>query len=366
MLFINVLNKVLANLSNIHLDNHDSYRFGKLSARMRIGLSCLRLLQKFNLIFFRQSSAMRAVMADMLAHSGDLEDLYFTLGDTKSKETLENVLTYRLLAFYRYKLPLSNRGYRNGIDAICKMATDSRRVLSAPNDFLIEFDLNCLGYPIKMYGTAQGIYMIFALKQYEYHADGISISACPGDTVIDAGGCHGDTALYFASKVGGTGKVFTFEFVPANIDILNRNLDCNPGLKKTIVLIPRPLWSAAGLDLAFIEDGAGSRLSSLQGQHCNTHTYTIDQMVKDVGIRRIDFIKMDIEGAEFHALQGAADSIQEFKPKLAISVYHNGLADLATLHTLVRKLNPQYELYLGHYTIHCDETVLYAIDRSRA
>ena len=51
-------------------------------------------------------------------------------------------------------------------------------------------------------------------------------------------------------------------------------------------------------------------------------TTSIDDFVRRNGIARIDFIKMDIEGAELVALQGAAATIRTFKPKLAIAVYH--------------------------------------------
>jgi hypothetical protein len=68
---------------------------------------------------------------------------------------------------------------------------------------------------------------------------------------------------------------------------------------------------------------------------------------------------MDVEGSEGQSLLGARKTIQQFKPKLAISIYHS-LADLIDLPRLVRDIEPRYELYIEHHTVHAEETVLYA------
>src|SRR4030095_15285393 len=51
-------------------------------------------------------------------------------------------------------------------------------------------------------------------KQYWFHRGPVSIQPEPGDTVIDAGACFGDTALAFADAVGPSGQVHPFEPVP--------------------------------------------------------------------------------------------------------------------------------------------------------
>jgi uncharacterized protein YfaQ (DUF2300 family) len=58
------------------------------------------------------------------------------------------------------------------------------------------------------------------------------------------------------------------------------------------------------------------------------------------------------------------DSISRLKPKLAISVYHN-LMDGITIPKLMRQIRPDYELLLDHYTLHWEETILYAAPPSR-
>lgn len=72
------------------------------------------------------------------------------------------------------------------------------------------------------------------------------------------------------------------------------------------------------------------------------------------------FIKMDIEGVEMRALEGASEIIKKYRPKLAICVYHK-LEDIFEIPEYILSLNPSYKLYLRHYTNRVNETVLYAV-----
>ncbi len=81
-----------------------------------------------------------------------------------------------------------------------------------------------IGYDIKLYFSDLGIVIDFILEQYTYKLGGKNIvQPEKGDVILDVGGCWGDTALYFASKVGENGKVYSFEFIPDNIKLFNIN-----------------------------------------------------------------------------------------------------------------------------------------------
>ena len=79
----------------------------------------------------------------------------------------------------------------------------------------------------------------------------------------------------------------------------------------------------------------------------------------DIADERISFIKLDVEGAEFDVLMGAMRTIQKYKPKLAISVYHRD-DDLLTIPFLIHNMVPEYRLFLRHHSTRVTETVLYA------
>lgn len=84
---------------------------------------------------------------------------------------------------------------------------------------------------------------------------------------------------------------------------------------------------------------------------------TLDQML---ALKEITFIKMDIEGMELEALKGSIEIIKKQKPKLAISIYHKS-DDLINIPIFIKKLVPEYKLYIRHYSIYPAETILYAV-----
>ena len=82
---------------------------------------------------------------------------------------------------------------------------------------------------------------------------------------------------------------------------------------------------------------------------------------KQLGNRKVSFIKMDIEGSEHEALVGAEKLIRGQTPVLAISIYHR-LEDIFSLPKLIIEFCPHYKFFLRHYNFwEPAETVLYAI-----
>ncbi len=69
-------------------------------------------------------------------------------------------------------------------------------------------------------------------------------------------------------------------------------------------------------------------------------------------------LKFDIEGFELPALKGAAQTIQRFRPKLAISVYHLHY-DITDIPLYVKGLCPWYKLFLRHNAPYDGEIVLF-------
>ena len=115
-------------------------------------------------------------------------------------------------------------------------------------------------------------------------------------------------------------------------------------------------------ELSAVESGTGSRLSNSKVDE-NAQLYktiSIDDFVAQNKIEKINFIKLDIEGAELETLKGAAGTIEKYKPQLAICVYHKN-SDFWEIPRFLKELVPEYELYLDHFiTSPLYETVLFA------
>ena len=86
---------------------------------------------------------------------------------------------------------------------------------------------------------------------------------------------------------------------------------------------------------------------------------TDDAMVSRLGVSKLDLIKMDIEGAELDALKGAQNTLLRDRPKLAICLYHQ-LDHFWKIPQFLDSLQCGYAFRISHFTIHAEETVLFA------
>ncbi|HXX63559.1 MAG TPA: FkbM family methyltransferase, partial [Bacteroidota bacterium] len=98
----------------------------------------------------------------------------------------------------------------------------------------------------------------------------------------------------------------------------------------------------------------------LSRQGGQVRTKSIDALVHECALDRVNLIKMDIEGAELPALRGAEATLRRFRPKLAICAYHRP-DDLITILPYLQSLDLGYRFTLGHYSIHAEETVLFGV-----
>lgn len=289
--------------------------------------------------------------------------LYDRLADEESRQVLVNVMAYRILGHRKIKLPLNTSAYWSKLDELDRQAESAEKL---PLDFLgwslSKIDLHADGYPIQLFIRPSGVFAQLLLQQYRCQAQDRVIEVEQGDTVIDAGGCYGDTALYFAHKAGFGGQVFSFEFMPNNLEVFRRNLELNPTLADRIQIVEKPLWSVSGKKLFIEGTGPAAYVTPKPKNQTSrqTETISIDDLVDAKNVGKVNFIKMDIEGAELEALKGAAETIRRHRPKLAISVYHR-LEDFWEISRWIEQLGLGYRFYLRHYTIHAEETVLFAV-----
>lgn len=143
------------------------------------------------------------------------------------------------------------------------------------------------------------------------------------EVVVDAGAFDGILMNIFAAQVGPSGRVLAFEPDAINRERALRNWNLN-GSPAHVELIPVGLWDCR-TEVEFCERGTlGSSAfwDGPGGHKVKIHTTTLDHVVSERNLGRVDFVKMNIEGAEIKALRGAMETIRRFKPHFAISSDH--------------------------------------------
>lgn len=141
-----------------------------------------------------------------------------------------------------------------------------------------------------------------------------------GDTAIDIGAMIGCYTLVFAKLVGETGRVFAFEPELENYRILKKNIEIN-GYKNT-KLAYMAVSDTDGEAKLYVNDGnlGMHTLGIRKGEKAiNVRTVRLDTCFRKSG--RIDFIKMDIQGAEGLALKGMEEILQRNKQIKLIMEY---------------------------------------------
>ena len=174
---------------------------------------------------------------------------------------------------------------------------------------------------------------------------------------IDCGAFIGDTIQIFIMRAKKARikdySIVAFEPSSRNAAIIEKYFKKNAKVR----LVKKGV-SNCKKAVPFIQDGLKSKVdfnSEFEREHIEV--VPLDSIEE---CQKATYIKMDIEGQELSALEGAKTIIQKNKPKLAICIYHSN-EDMLDIPIYIKKLNPQYKLYVRHYSRGASETVLYAI-----
>lgn len=123
-------------------------------------------------------------------------------------------------------------------------------------------------------------------------------------------------------------------------------------------IVKRAAWNE---DTELLFNGGVDYASKIAGDgNVRVKTATIDEVTKTWG-GKITFLKMDIEGAEPEALEGARETITRDHPTMAICIYHTDEQMISLIEYIYRNY-PFYKLYVRHYARAWTETVLYAVE----
>jgi FkbM family methyltransferase len=169
-----------------------------------------------------------------------------------------------------------------------------------------------------------------------------------GDIVLDCGANVG--VFVREALAAGARLVVAIELAPENLECLRRNFAAETSAGSVIVY-PKGVWDRDEW-LTLNVDPENSPADSVVIRPERSYPgpkvplTTIDKLVAELQLARVDFIKTDIEGAEQKALLGAQATLARFHPRLALSAYHRP-DDPIEIPVLVRRAWPGYQMECG-------------------
>lgn len=282
-----------------------------------------------------------------------------TLADELSRRIFDDALILKIVGYRRFYFPGEDFGALFEVTEDHPFVTDE--LLSTYiGAQLRDIRVSVRGAPVRVVATEGMIDLLNAYRQYFVCRDGFDFSPAPGEVVLDCGACIGDVGILFAGMVGPKGQVHMFDPMPAHVRFCQHQIKSNPHLEGAVHIVPMAVGAKSDFDgKTAIDDG---HINPAARATPEMPFIAIDDYVDRLGIK-VDYIKMDIEGGELPALEGAAKTISSQKPRLAISAYHKE-DDLWEIRKKILSLNPGYQLHFGHHTPVQWESVIYAVQKA--
>lgn len=174
-----------------------------------------------------------------------------------------------------------------------------------------------------------------------------------GEVLVDCGAYDGDSIANFkrAMKTAGKciGKIIALEPDEKNC----KNLESN---HPDVQVIRGGAWKTTQKQTFSADNNVSKAIEAEKTIGNTVQVYALDE-VKECN--DVTLLKMDIEGAEQAALQGAKEIIKRNRPKLAICIYHCD-SDMLEIPQMIHNLVPEYKLYVRQHSNCICETVVYA------
>lgn len=256
------------------------------------------------------------------------------------------------LAFYKYsnldlaKPPFITDFYddfkqnKNEYEKVYNLLADdkSKEIFQKVINFKISFDFDFM--------TG------FTNNHEEQYFEKAIIPKCENITFVDGGAYVGDTLPNIIKNFSDYKKIYCIEPNELHLKIAKRDF----GHLSNIEFINTGLGSKKVSSNVHQETVQNNCSHDFQAENIDSLDNLINQ--------KVDFIKLDIEGAEQDAIDGAKNIIKNYSPILAICIYHKA-QDWYKIPQKVLTINPNYTIYLRHYMEGIYETVLYFIDSSK-
>jgi FkbM family methyltransferase len=158
-----------------------------------------------------------------------------------------------------------------------------------------------------------------------------------GGTFVDVGAHIGWYSLKAAKAVGSKGRVIAIEPDQATLRKLRDNIHASGG-GAVIVVVPvacydsettLPFYSAPRTNTG--ESSLSVANASQEGPAAASYQVRarrLDDVLQEVGVTRVDAVKIDVEGAELRVLKGAVETLDRYRPEMSVEVSEEGLKSM--------------------------------------
>src|SRR5919106_1368830 len=286
---------------------------------------------------------------------------YWLLKETKGVRPLDKCILYCLKVIYL------------GLRILLRIALGRKR----RDRIFIEqgFDFNTFLYRVfKILRLDNSMLLKISVPKYDYkfycrinredlvfmtnHEDDIIEHFTPkqGDIVVDVGAHMGRYTIIASKRVGANGKVVAIEAHPNNFEMLNRNIELNQ-LTNVIPLNYAAYSKDKKIKLYLPEVESGytiyntimSNRARTEDKFVEVNANTLDYILQLKGIMDVNWIKIDVEGAEFEVLKGASNVLSKSKD-IALLIEVHGLDNYRPILELVSSYNFKMEFEKSNKT----------------
>lgn len=276
-----------------------------------------------------------------LINTDNFDIFYSMLEEDCSKNIFKKIVLYRyMLAFYSDAYTNINKkiklSMKYGIINIFFWGI--KRVL---------FYLKKHKYPNEIENFL--LFYIFGLEQYNVK----DVFEVKGDNILfDVGAWKGDSTYFFSKRSSNNAKIYAFEPDDNAYNVL-KNIKDKYNLNN--VILQNEIFLDYERDIDFVSMTPNTPT-------IKKHAITLDMFAERNNIKKIDYIKMDVEGAEQKILESAVNTIKKYRPSLAVAIYHGGelfMEDFFKIPVFIKTIADDYEYYIRSYSPWGGETILF-------
>lgn len=188
-----------------------------------------------------------------------------------------------------------------------------------------------------------------SIGSYEYRTGLARLGFHGGEVILDCGAYNGDTARLFLELTGNDCEIYCFEPVSENYHEMDAWIR-QEGITN-VHAVHVGVGKGKYTDKVYsTEEKTTKGAVGVNRFHSESPVVTeiqVDSLDNMMGEQHVDYIKMDIEGAEMDALRGGERLIRRDCPQMLVSAYHK-ITDMWEVPEFVLGISPNYQMFLGH------------------